>query len=291
MKTLELSMLMHGAFCHNGRSYLAYLQSGGFRLRKIVLLRDARFPQPLTQERAAGWSLEQLAEKNDDFVFERRRGDAHFLRTNARVQEHFEVPVDLLTRKRADDFFEYADEVEEVFIDSYEDARIRAAIARQEQRTFIYACGPVLKAPFFEIEGARYIHVHSGLFPEFRGADTLLWSFLYGRPTGLTCFYLAGELDMGDVIGKHPVELGGLRLPAAERDPAQLYRLWFFAYDPHLRAQCLLSAVQEGRWEGGSLLGEPQETGVGRMHFVMHARLRALAMQRVFPAEDGPGDQ
>jgi hypothetical protein len=66
---------------------------------------------------------------------------------------------------------------------------------------FIYG-GTALAAPRIGC-----VNIHHGLLPDQRGLLCDLWAQAEGRPTGFTIHRMAAELDAGEIIARHEVEV------------------------------------------------------------------------------------
>ncbi|MDR0375549.1 MAG: hypothetical protein LBH85_07475 [Treponema sp.] len=59
--------------------------------------------------------------------------------------------------------------------------------------------GQLLKPRLFET-GKKFLHVHAGRLPEYRGSTTVYYSILMENACGASAIFLTPEIDEGNVI-------------------------------------------------------------------------------------------
>ncbi|MGE4293544.1 MAG: formyltransferase family protein [Desulfovibrio sp.] len=146
------------------------------------------------------------------------------------------------------------------------DPDVVEAVAGLDQEVVIYSGpgGALLRDPLLEA-GKRFLHVHPGIVPDFRGSTTVYYMLLAEGVVGATAFFLNKEIDKGDVVAQK-------RYPApADRRTLDLY------YDPWVRAQ-LLAEVLERYRHSGTFETWPQSDKGGETYFIVHPVLKHIAM-------------
>ena len=100
------------------------------------------------------------------------------------------------------------------------------------QKYFIYSGygGYILKPHLFQL-GKKFIHVHAGLLPEYRGSTTAYYSYLKNDCFGATAIFLSEGIDEGKVITKEIFDLPKERVDID------------YIYEPYTRAQVLIKAI------------------------------------------------
>ncbi len=122
--------------------------------------------------------------------------------------------------------------------------------------------------------GKRFLHVHSGVLPYYRGSTTVYYSLLNEGNCGATVFVMDAHIDTGPVILKRTY-------PAPDdRTTIDLY------YDPFIRARLLVEVLKEYA-RGGKLTYEAQDPAVGETYFIIHPVLKHIAIL----AHAGPKDE
>ncbi|MCK0168416.1 hypothetical protein MWU52_12700 [Jannaschia sp. S6380] len=125
--------------------------------------------------------------------------------------------------------------------------------------------GQILRAPVLGL-GKRFLHVHGGYLPRFRGSTTNYYSLLAEGTLGASAIFMTAEIDAGPVLLR--------RRYAAPPDRTHLDHL----HDGAARADVLcavLNAFHEtGEWPRAQV--DPKEAGV--TYYVVHPVLKHLAV-------------
>ena len=128
-------------------------------------------------------------------------------------------------------------------------------------------------APATLATGKRFIHIHPGRLPDYRGSTCFYYSLLEEGEVAATAFIMNQEIDDGLLLGRSRFTLN-IRV---EKDQ----RLFMdHILDPYIRAQVLKHVLVQMR------AGAMPQTGTNRMGdrpicYVMHPLLRALAVARL----------
>lgn len=126
--------------------------------------------------------------------------------------------------------------------------------------------------------GPRFLHMHSGWLPRYRGSTTLYYALLEGELPGVTALFLDREIDRGPVVAKrhYPV-------PPADIDLD-------YIYDPAIRADLLVRVMREYARSGVLPAVEHQNPDEGVTYYVIHPVLKHLAILSLYKsAMRGPG--
>lgn len=115
--------------------------------------------------------------------------------------------------------------------------------------------------------GKRFLHVHPGIVPYFRGSTTIYYSLLMENQCGATALFLNEKIDGGPVLGTKSFP------PPTDRTTIDLY------YDPWIRAQLLVELLREYQLTG-CFQEKPQNTGDGETYFIIHPVLKHLAIMK-----------
>jgi methionyl-tRNA formyltransferase len=125
--------------------------------------------------------------------------------------------------------------------------------------------GVLLAPAFFAVEGVRYLHVHPGRLPEYRGSTPMYYALLAEGRLAASALFLDAGIDTGGVIAEREFD--------APDDLATIDH----AFDPWMRA-VLLRDVLAATAAGVSLAAAPQRAQGARAFFVIHPVLRHAAM-------------
>jgi methionyl-tRNA formyltransferase len=150
--------------------------------------------------------------------------------------------------------------------DDINDAVAAQAIAALPEAYVIFSGpgGAIVKKPLFET-GKRFLHVHPGRVPEFRGSTTIYYSLLAENHVEATAFFLEEEIDTGPVLGT-------ASFPPPQ-DRTEIDR----DYDSRIRAQLLVSVLRQYK-ETGRFVEMPQQPAHSGAYYIIHPVLKHLAI-------------
>ena len=127
--------------------------------------------------------------------------------------------------------------------------------------------GYILKPHLFAM-GKKFLHVHAGMLPRYRGSTTAYYSILQEGNIAATAIFLEEKLDAGAILCTDTFPL-----PPADVNID-------YIYEPYARAQVLVRALQKYIAEGiFSPQQQPQETS--ETYYIIHPVLKHLAMLKV----------
>lgn len=115
--------------------------------------------------------------------------------------------------------------------------------------------------------GKRFIHVHPGRLPDFRGSTTVYYQMLASATVGATAIFMEEKIDHGPVLAAREFPL-----PDKNEDLD-------YGYDPRVRAEVLAEALRRYVSEG-AFISSAQPQG-GETYFIMHPVLRHIAKLKV----------
>jgi methionyl-tRNA formyltransferase len=140
------------------------------------------------------------------------------------------------------------------------------------QSIFVYSGpGGVILSDRILSTGKKFVHVHPGIVPYYRGSTTLYYSLLNDGNCGATVFYMDTQIDTGPVIMKRSYPAPDDRTTIDTQ------------YDPLIRAKLLVDVLQEYA-RMGTLPSEPQNTHMGETYFIIHPVLKHLAILSKYEA-------
>jgi len=148
------------------------------------------------------------------------------------------------------------------------DYEVAEAIREARQGYFVFGGGGMVRGPLFQT-GKRFLHVHPGLVPFFRGSHCVEWSVLIGERCGATAFLMNETIDGGDVIASREFDFP--ELEAGGIPPL---------YSPHIRSELLVDVV--GRYAStGYFEAGKQDMTKGETYYKMHPALANLVFHRL----------
>lgn len=135
-----------------------------------------------------------------------------------------------------------------------------------DQRYLIYSGygGYILKPHLFCLD-KKFVHVHAGILPQYRGSTTVYYSFLQERVMGATAIFLNEGIDEGEIIAQDVFEV--------PRDSVDID----YIYDPYIRSRVLIKAIEQ-YIERGELISREQGTDGAETYYIIHPVLKHLAM-------------
>ncbi|MBS0289691.1 MAG: hypothetical protein JSS07_06620 [Proteobacteria bacterium] len=137
---------------------------------------------------------------------------------------------------------------------------------------FVFSGGGILQKDILSLN-KKFIHIHPGKIPEFRGSTCFYYSLLDNFSLGTTSFIMAEKLDKGDVIYQYEHTINY---------PLQKQQLCFMDYilDPYIRA-FNLSAILANYKKYKKIESRSQTTDQRQNYFVIHPLLRKLAANKI----------
>lgn len=139
------------------------------------------------------------------------------------------------------------------------------AIRPTRPEVFIYSGpgGAILGPGLLSLR--RFLHVHPGIVPDYRGSTTLYYSLMLDGTCGASAIFLAPRIDEGPVLATR------------EYPPPDDRRLLDYGYDPFIRADLLVRVLRRSIEQGG-FQAAPQPASDRGPFYVMHPVLRHIAI-------------
>lgn len=144
---------------------------------------------------------------------------------------------------------------------------VLAEFGRHAESVLIYSGfgGALLRAPAFR-SGKRFLHIHGGYLPDYRGSTAFYFSILKEGTLGASAIWLDQGIDTGPVLARRRFPI----VPGLDVD-----RLG----DPLVRAD-LLVEVMRARTDNGVFPDASQDAERGTTFHVIHPVLKHLALRR-----------
>lgn len=143
---------------------------------------------------------------------------------------------------------------------------MRESIKSIEQKYLVYSGygGFILKKPLFEL-GKKYIHVHAGVLPQYRGSTTFYYSWLQENSVGASAIFLSPGIDEGEII-----VYCSFPVPTDDVDVD-------YIYEPYIRARVLLEVFKMYD-KGQTIHSTAQEQTDAETYFIIHPVLKHIAL-------------
>ena len=127
---------------------------------------------------------------------------------------------------------------------------------------FIFTGGGILKREILN-SGPKFIHLHSGIVPNYRGSTCFYYSIINEDKCGVTAYIMNEDLDNGPIIFQRNFQ-----------KPNHLFI--DEVYDSHIRSETLLDVLKNHMLEKGSL--KEQNPLEGQTYFIIHPVLKHIAI-------------
>lgn len=134
------------------------------------------------------------------------------------------------------------------------------------QKYLIYSGygGYILKSHLFRM-GKKFVHVHAGILPQYRGSTTAYFSFLQEKKFGATALFLNEGIDEGEIILQERY-----MIPEEKTDID-------YIYEPYIRSRTLIKCIEK-YLENDILEGQKQSSDGAETYFIIHPVLKHLAL-------------
>jgi methionyl-tRNA formyltransferase len=141
-----------------------------------------------------------------------------------------------------------------------------AAIRSRPETVLVYSGygGALLKADVLAT-GKKFLHVHGGYLPDYKGSTTNYYSLIAGEGLGASALFLSAEIDSGPVLLRR-------RFPAPA-DPLGIDHVHDSAARAAVLVETLRGYAERGEWR----FELPQNDG-GRTYYIIHPVLKHIAI-------------
>lgn len=147
--------------------------------------------------------------------------------------------------------------------------QMKATLLELKQKYLIYSGygGYILKPHLFHIN-KKFIHVHAGILPQYRGSTTAYYSFLQDKEFGATAIFLNEGIDEGKIIvqGTFPIPEEKVNID--------------YIYEPYIRSRVLIKVLNQ-YLEQGTLASCKQSQDGAETYFIIHPVLKHLAIMGI----------
>lgn len=159
--------------------------------------------------------------------------------------------------------------------DDINSPEMAAAIRMAEPRLVVFSgYGGHIVGPALLDSGPRFLHVHSGWLPDYRGSTTLYYALLNGEQPAASALILDRTIDTGPVVARrhYPPPPPGMDVDCI--------------YDSAIRADLLVRVLKEYACNGFFDKEAPQDPVEGTSYYVIHPVLKHLALLSLVPAPE-----
>lgn len=251
--------------------YLEYLKRNGYKIKKLMLCEFYENPSFKNRlEKIIYIISPKIYKKFCSLNTEKVSSLVKELHLEFQKFFDFSVPLDL----KSVDYTDLSDCIEEYRFWNFKDPDLLKIMLKNKNSFFLYVSGGIVPKNIFD-SGINLVHVHPGYVPYVKGSDGFLWSLRERGRLGYSCFFMNEYIDGGDLIFRQELNLDDFSMyrPLLKDHYSEVYRAILSGYDPHLRAQTLIKALNKnsGEFTRGSIQNTSSETG--REFFSMHHKL------------------
>jgi hypothetical protein len=130
-------------------------------------------------------------------------------------------------------------------LESFKDDKLELYLYKFNNCAFLYTCGGIV--PKSLLSKYKFLHVHLGWVPLFKGSDCLLYSIMYRQKITASLIYMSSKIDTGDVIARMRMPLFDFRkydLNIRLRSSKRQYRYITSNIDPIIRSKFLIEFIK-----------------------------------------------
>ena len=127
---------------------------------------------------------------------------------------------------------------------------------------FVFTGGGILRSEILDA-GSKFIHLHPGIVPNYRGSTCFYYSILNENNCGVTCFVMDENLDTGKII-----------LQKTFSPPSHIFIDEI--YDPFIRSEVLVQVLQNNLLHTGNF--SEQDPDSGETYYIIHPVLKHIAI-------------
>jgi Methionyl-tRNA formyltransferase len=124
--------------------------------------------------------------------------------------------------------------------------------------------GQILKPEVLSL-GKKFLHVHPGVVPKYRGSTTVYYSLLKEGTIGASAIFLDEKIDCGAVLKAKTFDISNDLLD------------FDYIVDPHIRASLLVEVLEEYKVKGYFEI-EIQNEQAGETFYIIHPVLKHIAL-------------
>lgn len=149
--------------------------------------------------------------------------------------------------------------------DSINDKKIISALNNIKQKIMIFSGygGQILRKPLFET-GKKFLHLHPGYLPDYKGSTTFYYSILKENNCGVSALFLNEKIDSGPVLMKK-------KFAAPDKNDEIDYY-----YDPMIRTKVLIDVLKKYVVTGKFV--EKKQIKNGETFYIIHPVLKHISI-------------
>ena len=135
-------------------------------------------------------------------------------------------------------------------------------ISKSKTQVFIFTGGGILKEGILKA-GPKFLHLHPGIIPHYRGSTCFYYSILNEDACGVTAYFMDEKLDAGNVIYQ-------------KRFSKPNHVFIDDVYDAHIRSETLLDVLKNNMITEEKVTKQNLEEG--ETYYIIHPVLKHIAI-------------
>ena len=135
-------------------------------------------------------------------------------------------------------------------------------LKKNRKEYYIFTGGGILKNEILN-SGVKFVHLHPGLTPKYRGSTCFYYSIINEGYAGVTAFIMDEGLDTGDIIYQKTFE-------------KPQHKFLDEIYDPYIRSETLVDIVSQNLLNKQNF--KKQNIHEGETYFIIHPVLKHIAV-------------
>ena len=141
------------------------------------------------------------------------------------------------------------------------------AVEKLDEKYIIYAAnyGDILCKKYFELN-KKFIHVHPGKLPEYKGSTTYYYEILEKNSISFSVIFQSQHIDDGRVILFNKFNLKNIKKKDLDH-----------VYDPYLRSKTLVSAISQLK-QKGKVSSHAQSISGKNIFYIIHPLLKHISI-------------
>ena len=135
-------------------------------------------------------------------------------------------------------------------------------IKKNREGYYIFTGGGILKNEILNA-GVKFVHLHPGLAPKYKGSTCFYYSIINEGSAGVTAFIMDEGLDTGDIIYQKTFE-------------KPQHKFLDEVYDPYIRSETLVDVTSQNLLYRQDF--KKQNSHEGETYFIIHPVLKHIAI-------------
>lgn len=155
-----------------------------------------------------------------------------------------------------------------VAVSNINDGKLIEELRQSKPTYFLFGGGGILRTPILSI-GKKFLHIHPGMVPFFRGSHCVEWSVLLSEQCAATAFFMNETIDGGEIIAQREFDFPELE---NENIPPM--------YSSHIRSELLIDVIKDYVAQG-TFHSRKQNMSAGETYYKMHPALTNLVFHKL----------